>query len=122
MKFDIATVLTVYTGRLVTNIENLYEILSFMSGVSVFTHQIPKFIKICKVELANQFPELYKVSVEEFDDLFAQGLNPDQAVAKWLVLQNQKIGSRFDIKACPEKFADNDMLKDLEEMFSQKAT
>ena len=46
--FDLGTVLTVTTGRLLTDIGNLYEILNFMTGDDLMTHQLPRATEACK--------------------------------------------------------------------------
>lgn len=59
--FHISDVLTVTTGRLLSNrhIEGAYSILNFLTGDSVFTHQIPRAMDECGPWLRAQFPQLF---------------------------------------------------------------
>jgi hypothetical protein len=40
--FPIGAVLSVVTGRLLCDIGGVYDVLNFMSGESLFTHQLPR--------------------------------------------------------------------------------
>ncbi len=59
--FDLGTILSVTTPILLTNIENLYEILNYMTGDNLFTHQLPRAAnEMCPVIL-EQYPQLKDV-------------------------------------------------------------
>jgi hypothetical protein len=64
--YDLGTVLTVITGRLLTGMDNLYDILNFMTGDELFTHQLPRACEVCMPGLVEQFPDLASVQVPEF--------------------------------------------------------
>jgi hypothetical protein len=65
-KFSLRTILTVTTGRLLTEgkseddngIGDLYEILGWMTNDSPYTHQLGRFADECKPYLYKWFPEL----------------------------------------------------------------
>lgn len=59
--FHISDVLSVTTGLLVgsRHIDGVYEILNFLTGDSVYTHQIPRVMKECDPWLRAQFPRLF---------------------------------------------------------------
>jgi hypothetical protein len=68
--FPLRVLLTVTTGRLLTQprngsngIEDLYEILGWMTNDSPMTHQLPRFGDECKPWLLKWFPELAPCSV-----------------------------------------------------------
>jgi hypothetical protein len=67
--FHIGTILSVTTGRLVspTGLNGVYEILSYMAGESVYTHQIPRFGEECAPWLLRQHPQLANVTLETLD-------------------------------------------------------
>jgi hypothetical protein len=67
-QFHISDVLSVTTGRLVStrHIDGLYDILSFMTGESVFTHQLGRFGEECKPYLLKQFPQLDSPEIQTF--------------------------------------------------------
>jgi hypothetical protein len=58
--FHISDVLSVTTGRLVStrHIEGVYEILNFLTGDNLFTHQLPRANRECEPWLRTQFPQL----------------------------------------------------------------
>lgn len=62
MKFSLATVLTVTTGKLLTDISNLYVILEHMTGETPYTHSLGRFADKCRPALLMRFPELGKAS------------------------------------------------------------
>ena len=58
--FHISDVLSVATGRLVSSrhMDGIYEILNFLTGDSLFTHQLPRAMNECKSWLRSTFPML----------------------------------------------------------------
>ena len=92
--FSLPIVLTVTTGRLLTNpknggngIEDLYEILNWMTQDNLFTHQLPRASRECKPHLIQRFPELEKYgSVEALAALDTLLVNHDaqEAIEAWL--------------------------------------
>ena len=59
--FHISDVLTVTTGRLVSSrhMDGIYDILNFLTGDSLFTHQLPRAMNECNPWLRTQFPRLF---------------------------------------------------------------
>ena len=64
-------VVSVTTGRLLTRpkegekgngIEQMYELLGWMTEDSPFTHQLPRFAEECKPWLLRWFPELQEIT------------------------------------------------------------
>lgn len=45
-EFDLATVLTVTTSRLLTDMDNLYDILNYLTGDDFMTHQLPRKVEL----------------------------------------------------------------------------
>ena len=68
-RFNFRTLLSVTTGRLLTKdskdggngIEDMYELLGWMTGDEPFTHSLGRFCKECKPWLLRWFPELATV-------------------------------------------------------------
>jgi hypothetical protein len=58
--FHISDVLSVTTGRLVSNrhVKGLYDILNFMTNDNLFTHQLPRAADECLPWLDELYPEL----------------------------------------------------------------
>jgi hypothetical protein len=59
--FDISDVLSITTGRLVSSrhIDGVYDILDFMTGDNLFTHQLARASDECKPWLRSQYPRLF---------------------------------------------------------------
>lgn len=72
-KFPLRVLLTVTTQRLLTEpddkggngIDQLYEILGWMTNDSPMTHQLPRLGEECRAWLLKWFPELGPCSVEQ---------------------------------------------------------
>lgn len=62
MKFHISDVLSITTGRLVSNrhVEGVYKILNHMTGDNLFTHQLPRAGRECAPVLIATYPQLSK--------------------------------------------------------------
>lgn len=114
--FDLGTVLTVTTGRLLTNMGKLYNILDFMVNDNLMTHQLPRATQACEGLLLAQFPKLNEVVVpEKFE--FDAG-DPDslkKAVNDWLDTQKAIYGNAFEVEPL-ESFEHKNPLTELAEM------
>lgn len=62
--FHISDVLSVTTGRLVSSrhMDGIYEILNFLTGDNLFTHQLPRAMEECRPWLRSTFPNLMEDS------------------------------------------------------------
>jgi hypothetical protein len=60
-QFHISDVLSVTTGRLVSTrrIGGVYDVLNFLTGDELYTHQLPRASDECKPWLRTQFPALF---------------------------------------------------------------
>lgn len=67
--FHLGDVLSITTGRMVSprNIDGVYDILNFMTGESLFTHQLPRAAKACATALIGQYPALADVDASSVD-------------------------------------------------------
>lgn len=94
-EFHLGDVLSITTGRLVspTLIGGVYDILNFMTGDSLFTHQLPRASGECKPYLLEQFPQLKEVD--------ASGVNKAN-YKQWLDEQVVKYGECLLVKPIPE--------------------
>lgn len=113
--FDLGTVLTVTTGRLLTDIDNLYDILGFMTGESLFTHQLPRASVACKGPLLEKFPELAEITVPEKSDTF----DTAKKIMAWLDTQKAIYGNAFEVEPL-ESFEHKNPLTELAEMMPDK--
>jgi len=92
-EFPLGTVLSVTTGMLVSrdHVGGLYEILNFMTGDNLYTHQLPRAGEECKPSLLEQHPELADVEVpDEFRD--------EEHVWEWLAEQEACLGETLVVE------------------------
>ncbi|MBU0599131.1 hypothetical protein KKF61_09190 [Patescibacteria group bacterium] len=68
MEFHIGDLLSVTTGRLLSSegVDGLYKILNFMTGGSVWTHQLGEATALCKPYLLEQHPSLGRPEITTF--------------------------------------------------------
>ena len=59
-EFHIGDVLSVTTGKLLSpsGMDGVYKILNHMTGVSLFTHQLPRAMESCAPVLLKLYPKL----------------------------------------------------------------
>jgi hypothetical protein len=88
--FDIGDVLSITTGCLVSPrlMDGVYDILNYMTGDELFTHQLPRAAQACKPTLLEQFPQLAEVNADE--------VNPSNH-EQWLAAQRAKFGAAFAV-------------------------
>lgn len=93
--FHLGDILSITTGRLVSKrgMEGVYEILNFMSGDSLYTHQLPRVSKECAPVILAKYPQLAEVD--------AIGLNPENHLA-WLDKVCAEYGEEMLIEALPK--------------------
>lgn len=70
-EFPTADVLSTITGRLMGKIGGVYEVLNWMTGESVFTHQLPRISREAQPVVIAMHPTLQQ-AVDERDQV-----NPD---------------------------------------------
>ena len=94
-EFHLGDVLSITTSRLVSprHMDGVYDILNFMTGDDLFTHQLPRASDECKPHLLEQFPQLVAVD--------ASGVNGKNHV-QWLAKQVAKYGEEFEVKPIPK--------------------
>jgi hypothetical protein len=68
--FHLGDVLTITTGALVSprHIDGVYDILNWMTGDSLFTHQLPRAMDECQGPLLAQHPDLAAITLPDFGD------------------------------------------------------
>lgn len=63
--FKLGTVLSITTGFLLCEVEQLYKILDFLTGQSLYTHQLPRAADFGKPHILSLYPELEGIEVPE---------------------------------------------------------
>ncbi|MEW9093923.1 MAG: hypothetical protein AB2417_02475 [Clostridiaceae bacterium] len=67
LKFHISDILSITSTKMVSvnGIDGIYSILDYMTGDSLYTHQLPETIRACRPRLLEQFPQLSVVNCDE---------------------------------------------------------
>ena len=63
--FDLGAVLSVTTSILLCSHGDLYEVLNFMTGDNLFTHQLPRAAKDCQPHILQQHPGLGAIDASD---------------------------------------------------------
>ena len=109
-QFHLGDILSITTGRLVSprHIEGVYDILNYMTGDSLFTHQLPRASEECRPYLLMEMPWL-----KEIDDNAVSGENWEQ----WLREQVSKYGEMHEVRPIhPEDHENIDPIDELKWM------
>lgn len=95
-QFHIGDVLSITTGCLVSPrfMDGIYDILNFMTGDCLSTHQLPRASDKCKLNLLKQHPQLKDVDVSE--------LTPENWL-EWLNQQVARFGENLTIRPISQK-------------------
>lgn len=108
--FSLGAVLTVAGDRLMCEMGQVYEILNFMTGDDLFTHQLPRAAKECQPFLLKQHPWLseYLPMQEQITcKTYKQFL--DQCEKKW--------GKEIEVESLPaNRHAFKDPIQELTDM------
>jgi hypothetical protein len=90
--FHLGDVLTITTGALVSprHMDGVYDILNWMTGDNLFTHQLPRAMDECQGPLLAQHPDLAAIVLPDFGDGKA-------AVYAWLAEQVTVYGETREV-------------------------
>lgn len=107
--FDLGDILTVVTGNLVSlrHMEGVYDILSFMAGEPVYTHQIGRVLGEAKPVILRQHPQLASVTVPD-------NVEGNDAVAVWVAEQKSEFGETLPVS--PMTIAQHERIDPLSEL------
>lgn len=65
--FNIEVVLSAVTGKLLCSIGEVYEILNFLTGDNLFTHQLPRAGRVCRIPVFKEHPFLKDIDVSDIN-------------------------------------------------------
>lgn len=109
-RFHLGDVLNITTGRLVSDshIDGVYEVLNFMTGDDLYTHQLLRAMDECQPNITKQFPQLSSPAIDadiaELDNRMGDINDPTklkEIVAAWLVEMVTKYGEFFEVEKMP---------------------
>lgn len=112
--FHIGDILSITTGKLVSpqGMEGVYEILNYMTGQEIFTHQIERAMQECKLYLLKQYPKLETVECQSIDIDNWQD---------WIAAQIDKFGECLAVDLIPVRNF-KDPITDIKEALSEGRT
>ena len=87
-QFRTQDVLSTVTGRLMGDIGGVYEVLNWMTGESVYTHQIPRIGREAVPVIVAAHPDL-KSAIDEAEQVTPE--NYREWLATWLVRYGETI-------------------------------
>ncbi len=99
--FALGDILTVATSVLVSprHMDAVYDLCNFMTGDSLFTHQLPRACRECEPEIYRQHPDLRAIEKPDFTNCPAGQV--ETAVRAWLVEQEGQYGTAREIAPMP---------------------
>jgi hypothetical protein len=102
-QFHISDILSITTGYLVSNrkMDGVYDILNFMTGEMLFTHQLPRAADECTPHLLRQYPILGSVNTKRLDMLLDRAFSGEIAVKRWVEEECFRLGipEMLDVEA-----------------------
>ena len=98
MKFDLSVILSITTGRLLSNthVDGVYKILNHMTGDILYTHVLPRASETCRPWIFKQHPDLANIVIAEdykFDNA--------AACVKFVDDLREQYGSELEIAPLP---------------------
>ena len=89
-EFPTSAVLSVVTGRLLCDIGGVYEVLNWMTGESLFTHQLPRVGREAEPVILAAHPELQPTIAE------AEQVTPENYKG-WLATWEDRYGATISV-------------------------
>lgn len=92
--YGLDDVLSITTGRLLSrrHMAGLYDILNYMTGDNLMTHQLPRAATVCGPALLDQHPELRDVEPPNGDSVTQEEL------FTWLDLTEERHGKLLSVQ------------------------
>jgi hypothetical protein len=96
--FHVGDILSVTTGVLVSprHIAGVYEILGWMTGESLMSHQLPRVSRECEPFLRETFPDLAGI------DMTAVSIASEAECLTWLASIEPTFGTHREVPRLPE--------------------
>lgn len=112
-EFHLGDILSITTGYLVSpdHIDGIYEILDFLTGDELMSHQLPLAVTAVESALFEQLPFLRNIVIEKGFKFEA----PEE-VTWWLEDLTQTYGEYHTVSAVPQLWGAHDSMKDFLEV------
>ena len=79
-EFPLGVVLSITTGKLLCQIGDVYDILNFLTGDNLFTHQLPRAMRECRPSILAAHPRLADVDAGMVNETNWQSWLADQVI------------------------------------------
>lgn len=115
-EFHIGDVLTITTGIMVSpeGIGGVYQILDWMTGDQLFTHQLPRASRLCEPILKDLYPEIATVEIPNTSAV------PESLIPEFWIDWLSKQAKRFGEKIRVPKLTTYTPIDPLEELISMR--
>ncbi len=71
-QFDLGAILNITTNRIFTNMNDVCEVLNYLTGDDIFIHQLPRVMQVAQPYVLSIYPELTGVggdiAINSFED------------------------------------------------------
>ena len=105
-KFHIGTILSITDGHLLApnKIDDVYDILNFMTGDSLFTHQLPRAMKECAPHLLKKHPQLAAfdgsgITTKNYEEELQKAI---KRFGEWMQVESLEPGAHLHIDPIQE--------------------
>lgn len=96
MKFKLVTILSITSGYHCLDIDDRFEILSYMTNQKLFAHQLDRATPTCKKHLIALYPELSQLP----ENTGKERLTPAEINA-YITMMIKKLGDELDVTPLP---------------------
>lgn len=104
--FTLGAILSVTTGTLLApSLGEVHELLDYMTGDTLWTHQLPRANAECRPELLRQHPQLADLTVPD--------LASPQDYLDWVATQATRFGESLEVFPTPKNHTRIDPLSEL---------
>lgn len=118
MKFHLSDVLSVTTGSMLSQkgIGGVYEILNYMTGDNLYTHQLTRALEECRPWLIRWYPILDKVDSSSIRDFIDAASNPVDGCAWFVSSVSKSTGLPMELEVWPIPRDDHDNKDPIQEL------
>lgn len=109
-KFHLGDILAITTGRLVSprGMEGVYDILNYMTGDNLWTHQLSRVAEECRPYLLKQYPQFSKenmhselIKLDKMLETERGKTDPEKIVLSWFAKHVGKYEKKFPVESFP---------------------
>ena len=96
-EFDLGVILTLTSERIFTDISNVYDVLRYLTGDDIYSHQLSRVLNIAQKYALSLYPELKGVG----NDVI---INNHEDYLSFMQEQKKIFGDKLSLSPMPESF------------------